>query len=81
LLTGNCGPNIFLTFSDAGILVVTGLSGQVRQALHKYISWGQDNATANDGYGMKKNGAEVIRLATGMLVGYPPCRPLLLIGG
>jgi len=38
VLTGNCGPNPFRVFNPAGIQVITGVSGQVREAVKKYIS-------------------------------------------
>lgn len=45
VLTGNCGPNAFQTFGAAGIQVITGISGQVRQAVQQYKS-GALNSTS-----------------------------------
>ena len=45
VLTGNCGPNAFQTFGAANIEVITGVSGQVRQAVEQYKSGALSNTT------------------------------------
>ena len=54
VLTGNCGPNAFKVLSAAGIKVVTGASGKVRDAVLDYKSGNlqvssQPNVTEHSG--------------------------------
>jgi len=46
VLTGNCGPNAFQTFGAAGVQVITGVSGQVRQAVEQYKSGALSSTSA-----------------------------------
>ena len=36
VLTGNCGPNAYQVLSTAGIQVITGVSGKIRDAIEAY---------------------------------------------
>lgn len=40
VLTGNCGPNAFRTLEAAGIQVVIGIGGTVREAVEEYKAGG-----------------------------------------
>ncbi len=58
VLTGNCGPNAYQVLSTAGINVVTGVSGKVRDAIQSYKSGklkasSQPNVSDHFGMGMR----------------------------
>ncbi len=54
MLTGNCGPNAFGVFNSAGIKVITGAAGTVKEAIDSYKAGklqaiSQPNANAHSG--------------------------------
>ena len=58
LITGNVGPNAVRTLSAAGIRIVTGQAGTVREAVEAYKAGGlnpSDAATVSGHYGMGEN--------------------------
>jgi len=57
VLTGNCGPNAFRTLNAAGVTVVTGVNGSMREAIRKFRDGGYDvaeraNVPGHSGMGM-----------------------------
>jgi predicted Fe-Mo cluster-binding NifX family protein len=59
VLTGNCGPNAYQVLSAAGIKVVTGVAGKVKDAIQdykagKYQTTSQPNVS--DHFGMGRTG-------------------------
>jgi len=60
VLTGNCGPNAYRTLSAAGISVIVGCSGSVRQAVEKFKSGAYsvaDQPSVGGHFGMGGGGA------------------------
>jgi predicted Fe-Mo cluster-binding NifX family protein len=55
LLTGNCGPNAHRTLTAAGINVVVGCTGTVKEAVEKYKAGGldvSDSANVSSHFGL-----------------------------
>lgn len=50
VLTGNCGPNAYQTLSAAGIQVITGAAGRIRDAIEAYKA-GRFQASAQPSVG------------------------------
>jgi predicted Fe-Mo cluster-binding NifX family protein len=48
VLTGSCGPNAFQTLKAAGVEVITGVSGTVKEALDKFKAGGFKSALHAD---------------------------------
>ena len=72
VLTGNCGPNAYQVLSSAGIQVITGVSGKVRDAIESYRS-GKFKTSAQpnvpDHFGMGATGGRGAGFGMGRGVG------------
>ncbi len=51
VLTGNCGPNAYQTLTAAGIKIITGATGRVRDALEQYRT-GQSEGISQPNVGL-----------------------------
>jgi predicted Fe-Mo cluster-binding NifX family protein len=67
VLTGNCGPNAFQTLSAAGVQVITGISGTIREAVDRYKSGEfQPTAQANVPEYFGRSGVQQPSMGRGM---------------
>jgi predicted Fe-Mo cluster-binding NifX family protein len=62
VLTGNCGPNAHQVLTAAGIRVITGVSGEVQEAIQdyqagKYTASSQPNVIEHFGMGQSMSGS------------------------
>ena len=61
VLTGNCGPNAYQVLSAAGIKVITGVSGKIREAIDNYKAGAfteSQQANVADHFGMNPGGGK-----------------------
>lgn len=54
LLTGRCGPKAATVLQDAGIRVIEGVSGNVQEALERYLGEAQNGSAAPSGRGLRR---------------------------
>jgi predicted Fe-Mo cluster-binding NifX family protein len=69
VLTGNCGPNAHQVFSSAGVKVITGISGKVKDAIAEYklgTYSAAQQANVPDHYGMGGGGGAGRGMGGGM---------------
>ena len=72
VLTGNCGPNAFQVFGSAGIKVISGISGKVRDAVGMYKSGAVFSASApsvQSHFGMGRGMGRDMGMGTGRGMG------------
>ncbi len=59
VLTGNCGPNAFQVFNAAGVQIIVGVGGTVRQAIEQFNAGAFSSAaqpSVESHFGMKGGG-------------------------
>lgn len=71
VLTGNCGPNAYQALEAAGVKVITGVTGTVREAVEGYRSGryqptSQPNVASHYGIGMSSGGGTGRGMGGGM---------------
>ena len=72
VLTGNCGPNAHQVFSSAGVKVITGVSGKIKDAITEYklgTYSAAQQANVPDHYGMGGGGGAGRGMGGGMSKG------------
>lgn len=72
VLTGNCGPNAYQTLSAAGVQVISGVSGTVRNAVEAYKAGRlqpsvQPNVGSHYGMGMSRGRGMGMGMGRGMM--------------
>ena len=71
VLTGNCGPNAYQTLSAAGVQVITGVSGKIKDAVESYREGkfrpsNQPNVADHYGMGMGNGMGRGMGMGAGM---------------
>lgn len=72
VLTGNCGPNAHQTLSAAGIKVITGVGGKIRDATEAYKAGkllANPQPSVGSHYGMGRGMGRGMRMGMGMGMG------------